>query len=348
MTSIDASSLQRARALLDLRRYDEVIALLGPLAVTQTSDAEPYVLLARALTGAHRLREALGIAERACAIAPESDYAHRVRADILRLLGRKRESLHAAQRAAELAPESALSHWSVTVAATRAGKKQLARDSARRVGELAPESALALEAKGWVELQDKHWPAAETTYRRALQLTPNSPTLLNNLGKAILNQGRADEAMELFRRAGQMDASSDLYLKNAAVAAKRSVWGPLQQLGGSRPAQRAIRVALILGFFAIMHLAPVVGLGVFVIGLAVLYARERGLSEWAQRAVKADARRRRQVTPLLKEQRPRTWWMHQEVQGRKWFLVAVAVIAGLVLAELVLVAIALLFYALTR
>ena len=131
MTSTDQSAIARARSLLELRRYDEAIQILGPLVAQRPDDPEPLFLVARAMSGAGRSREAIASAERACALTPESSYAHRLRAEILLELKRVRPALLAAKRSVELDPVDAASHWALARAAVaRSDMKTAARGRA--------------------------------------------------------------------------------------------------------------------------------------------------------------------------------------------------------------------------
>ncbi len=305
MTPTDPSALARARVLLDLRRYADALPILGPLVAARPDDAEPLLLLTRALAGVGRRDEALTSAEHACALVPERAYAHRLRAEVLIELGRFRPALQAAERSVELAPESAESHWVLARAAVARRQYTKAAREAEIVGQLAPGSELGFHACGYIAVKRHKWKAAEREYRSAVALDPQSPMLLNNLGLAVLHQGRTVEATDLFIRAGQLDATKDIYLKNTAIAAQVPLIGgkPVTAMRARVRGTAAGRLAwplLMLAAFLVIRVAVATlarspagaaGLVVAVVLVVGSYVRRRNaVPETAQRAIAAQRR----------------------------------------------------------
>jgi Flp pilus assembly protein TadD len=305
MTPTDQSALTRARALLDLHRYDEALGILGPLVASEPDNPQPRLLMALALSGTGRPQDALDGAERACALAPEHAYAHRLRAMILLELKRNREARKAAERSVELDPHAADSQWVLARAALAGRDVKTAKLAAVRVGELAPGSALGFHARGFVLLYQRKWVAAEAEYRQACALSPQDPALLNNLGAALLHQGRSEEATELFVRAGREDVKRPLYLKNTAVAARQQMLGGrvstfLRFFRGRSGFTRvlgliAFSLFVVAAWGAVAALAQnPMGRAIELVGIVavvlVVRRRRRALSEPAKRAL--DVRRR--------------------------------------------------------
>src|SRR4029077_15340341 len=73
-------------------------------------DPDLHCMLAQAQIVLRRPQEALRAATDAVRLAPDMEWAHRLRSIALRALRRKRESIEAAMQAVRLAPEVAASH----------------------------------------------------------------------------------------------------------------------------------------------------------------------------------------------------------------------------------------------
>ena len=79
MTEADIDQLlEGAEAMLDARRYNEVLQLASKACAADPSNPTPYTTAARALTELGRHNEAIGTALEAVARAPNWAYAHRI------------------------------------------------------------------------------------------------------------------------------------------------------------------------------------------------------------------------------------------------------------------------------
>jgi tetratricopeptide (TPR) repeat protein len=301
MSPPNTDALERANTLLDLKRYDDAIALLGPIVASRPDDADAHILLARALLGAKRPHDALPLAEAGCVLSPTDDYPQRVRCDVLRALKRDHEALDAAWWAVHLTPDSPYGHWAVELCAVPLGDNRLAMEAARNVAHFDPGSALAHRALGYAFLANKEWSRAESEYHLGLAMLPNDPTMLNNLGKALLNQGRAEEATALFLRAGEIDGTSELYLRNTAVAARSHALGTWATRAASNtPGGRVLRVAVVVAVYVALLTLTKSALGIiaiilFTAGLVFIYFnRRRNLDDRARQAIRVDRQRRKE------------------------------------------------------
>jgi cytochrome c-type biogenesis protein CcmH/NrfG len=100
----NAAGLDRARILVDLRRFDEAIAVLRGVLGTPAADAEPWCLLAQSRLGLDDAVTALDAANRAVGIEPENEWPHRLASVALTRLQRHSEALTAALTARRRAP----------------------------------------------------------------------------------------------------------------------------------------------------------------------------------------------------------------------------------------------------
>jgi tetratricopeptide (TPR) repeat protein len=116
--------LDRARAFLALRQYGEAIPLFVDATVQAPGDSAPKCLLAQCHLGMNQPGDALTAADGAVASSPENAWAHRVRAQALKALGRHDEALDAARTAASLPASENLA--SLTTRLLRARRRRLA------------------------------------------------------------------------------------------------------------------------------------------------------------------------------------------------------------------------------
>lgn len=299
MTPVDRSALARVNALLDIKRYEEARQLLAPLIAQQPDNAELLLLMTRSLAGVKELTQARRTVEQACALVPDSAYAHRLRAEVL-IEERPRLAREAATLSTILAPDDPQSWWVLTRAELVRKRTRKAWAAATRVAELAPASTLGHQARGLVLIHRRRWKQAEAEYRQGLAISPNHPGLLNNLGKAIAGQGRPKEASEFFVRAGQLDASTNLYSRNSALNARWSTGGR----GWTWMSAKAARfggVGVVLLIYALLGLVAIslaspfhrwAALALTILVTSVL-VRRAALPEAAKQAIRAESMRRR-------------------------------------------------------
>ncbi len=211
--------LERAEALIALRRWPEAAALLGRVVASEPGALRPRCLLAQALLGAKEGTEALRQAEAAIAANPTSEWAHRLRSMALSQLGDLAGALDAARDAVRLRPGLVNAHVRLVDAALGMGYMQEAEEAARRAREQTPLHPDAHNALGRVALARHEDRIAESHFRDGLRLAPEHPALLNNLGLALSRQGKRRQAVALFAHASKADPTDDAPHRNAAATA---------------------------------------------------------------------------------------------------------------------------------
>ncbi|MDX6438362.1 MAG: hypothetical protein QOF45_945 [Gaiellaceae bacterium] len=152
----------------------------------------------------HRFRDALALARRARAVAPEAAAPHGVLGDALLELGRYRAAFAAFDRMAALKPNTS-SYARVSYARELRGDVAGAIDAM----ELALDAAAGRpEAYAWtaVELGKLHWSAgrparAASFYRLALAARPGFAPALDSLARVEATRGKLGRAVALERRA---------------------------------------------------------------------------------------------------------------------------------------------------
>jgi Flp pilus assembly protein TadD len=151
----------RVRVMIDLRRYDEALGVLGSLVAADPGDGMAWCLVAAAHLGAGRYEKAAHAAARAIDAAPAEDWPYRL-ASLAHL---RRGNALAALRAAEEARRLALHQWRCHLSV-----------------------AQATLATG------EHFDQAEQAAAAARQLAPNEPDVHCLSGKVSLARGRVRKA----------------------------------------------------------------------------------------------------------------------------------------------------------
>src|SRR5262245_35054401 len=105
MSANEASRVRgQAEALLEAGRHQEALALLTVGLSMAPEDEELLCLMVQCLLELEQWREAWRIAERAVAVTPESDWAHRLHSIALRNCARRHDAVAAAKEAVRLQP----------------------------------------------------------------------------------------------------------------------------------------------------------------------------------------------------------------------------------------------------
>ena len=209
----------RIDTLADLGRDAEVAELARRGLALAPDDAQLLGRLAMALRRSDP-KEAVDVAARAAAAAPDSEWAHRVAAWVHLDTGRRKAAVRHAERAVALAPHDAATH--LTLAATRSasGDHRGAAAACDEAVRLAPNWSSVWVERSRQSIRARDWPAAERWARHALELRPDDPAALNNLAVALEQQGRRPEALDLFARAAAADPRDEVAATNARSAAR--------------------------------------------------------------------------------------------------------------------------------
>jgi tetratricopeptide (TPR) repeat protein len=215
--------LQRARALVDVGRYEQARVALGEYLASAPQSVEALCLLARSHQLARQYQDMLEAADQAVAAAPTSEWAHRLRSIALGKLRLPIQALDAARRAVELAPYAWQPYVIMVDALLATGGRDARRDAfqaAVHAQRLAPQEPEVHNSRGRVFQAISDPGAARRSYQEALRLDPQNPTARNNLAIVELRQGRTTLAGE---RLGEVLAdrpTESLYQDNARTAAR--------------------------------------------------------------------------------------------------------------------------------
>jgi Flp pilus assembly protein TadD len=293
------AAFRRASALIDVGRVEEAAALYGELLRQEPDDFSSLCGLSRCLGKLERTREALALAERAAALAPDNDWPHRLRSAHLMRLRRPADAMRAAREAVRLDPSGFASL--LTLFETQVGGRD-AKEAARtalRICELFPHQAEAHNCLGRVAMLRRDWAAADAAFREALRLGPQEPVYQSNLALALERRGRRREAMQLFQQAVRTDPGNSSARRQLVHAVDRRV--AVVGVAGSLTAGLAVLVARSLhdpetmaAAAALLVLAAAAGLGVrwwrlrrLDESVRRLYLRERGRGRPAPAVVAA-------------------------------------------------------------
>ena len=218
--------LERAQVLLELGRYDEVLALISQGLAQDPTDARLLATTSLALLNLGRNSDAASAAARAIAQDPDWEWPHRLRASALASEARKSSgtlarrlgqcAAESAREAVRLSPSDPFAYCMLADAELCAGNLRPAGGAARRAVELAPESVDTSITTSQVALEARDWLTAEAAARRALAIDPESYAALNNLGAALDGAGRRREAAAAFASAARQDPSAEDARRNVA------------------------------------------------------------------------------------------------------------------------------------
>jgi tetratricopeptide (TPR) repeat protein len=214
-------ALQRASALADVGRLDDAAAAYGELLRAEPDDVHALCGLSRCMGKMGRPADGLELATRAAALAPESDWPHRLRSAHLLLLGRPRLALDAAWAALALDPGGFVAMLSVLEAQVALRSGPAAADMAKAMVESHPGEPESHNAVGRAAMLRRDWDRAEAAFREALRVAPQEPVYQSNLAVALERRGRRREAMHHFRRAVETDPGNATARRQLAHAIER-------------------------------------------------------------------------------------------------------------------------------
>jgi len=298
------AAVERAVALLDLKRPDEALEHLRAAAVAAPEVAEVHCLIALARLQLGDSRAALEAAETAVACGPEHEWGHRLRSIALLQLGRKGEARDAALVSAGLAPTEATTHIVLASALQAVGDEAGAEAAARHAVTLDPDDADTHSTLGEVLFeQDRHWEAIQA-YEDALRINPEDPDTLNNLAVARLRNHDRDGVGDQFESAAMLDPRHEIARHNILHTGR----------AGRSYVYRRFTVTLVACALLLAFSSPGGALFVLVIAGALEAMRAadvRGLSD-PTRHLLADDRRARRWKPARWDWswpgRLRPWW----------------------------------------
>jgi Flp pilus assembly protein TadD len=198
-----AALINRAQALIDIRRWQEALKLLRQALAIAPASGDILCRVSYVKLQIGEFEQALADADRAVQSEPMNEWGHRLRSVALLRLGKKSDALEAAEEAVRLAPHLPETFYDLADAQIANQRLREARETALRAREVAPESSESHEILSRVEMAHKSWGEAEKHLRKALSLNPTSYWALNSLGICLLEQDQEREALEMFRQAAR-------------------------------------------------------------------------------------------------------------------------------------------------
>ena len=235
MTSENSMHLERAAALLELRRPAEARQILEQLIASDPSDAAAMVLLARCRVQLGDDDGAIEWSRRAGAAAPDDLALLLDCSSVARTAGNASDAYAWAIRALSMAPTSVRALNLVSLAEVGLGMDGPAIGHAAAALEQAPDDldlrvgyALALSASGRVA-------DATVQYVQVLEQAPTHVYALNNLASLRLGVGDLRRSIRLFGRALAIDPRLQIAARNidaAAVSGRRILASRVGQLFG--------------------------------------------------------------------------------------------------------------------
>jgi Flp pilus assembly protein TadD len=237
-------ALQRAGVLADTGRLDDAVAVYAELLRVEPDDVQALCGLSRCLGKMGRPADGLELANRAAALAPASDWPHRLRSAHLLLLGRPRPALEAARAALAIDPGGFVAMLSVFEAQAALRKGRAAAETARAMVESHPGEPESHNAVGRAAMLRRDWARAEAAFREALRLAAQESVYQSNLAVALERRGRKREAMQHFRRAVETDPGNPTVRRQLAHAMDRRL--AVAGLGGGLVAAVAVNAVRTL------------------------------------------------------------------------------------------------------
>jgi tetratricopeptide (TPR) repeat protein len=254
------ATLERLDLLCDLERWPEASVLLGELLSTDPENDTAWCLLARCRIGLGQLEPALDAARQAAALAPETEWPHRLASFAASTLGRHDDAVHSAREAVRLEPDLWQTHARLAGAAGQhpQGKREAAGAAARAL-ELAPDEAQVQLIYGSVAASQGHRDVAERAYRTALELDPQNssahhllaalqlrrrsgPTALASAATGFATALRSDPRAQVSRHS--LELTLRVFLGRTAYFL--FITGYLGQLFSDRPSLSARAVPVLL------------------------------------------------------------------------------------------------------
>ena len=208
------AALERAAALLDLRRPQEAIEHLRRAQTVAPDLPELHAMTGLAYLQLGDFAQALTAGQAAVIHGPEHEWGHRICSVALVRLGHPVQAKQAALEAARLAPEAAAAHIVLASALQANGDHGGAVAAARRAIELDPHDVDAHSTLGEIMFEQDRPDDAIPAYERALALDPEDADALNNLAVARLRAHRRAGTGEQFEAAARLDPRLDVARHN--------------------------------------------------------------------------------------------------------------------------------------
>ncbi|GAA2209746.1 hypothetical protein GCM10009850_052050 [Nonomuraea monospora] len=232
-----ADPIERARALLRLRRPADAERELRGLLAREPQHIDGHALLSLALIEQRQVAEAVEEAQESVRLAPDQWLPHYVAAQVYNRARRPDDAVAAIRAALDLSPEYAPA-WEVLARAhLLKGEWQRTLDAALRGLSIEPEDCdlVSLVSLAYTNLGDAAQARAAAAH--AVRIDPESPTAHFVYGHAELRFGAPGRAAESFREVLRLDpgfgAARDLLV--SALKQRNPVYRRLSWLRGRFP-----------------------------------------------------------------------------------------------------------------
>ncbi len=264
---MDRNEVERAKFLIDLKRYRDAELLLGEIIARNPDKAVAHRLLSLALTYQKRPLEGLFAAEKAIGLAPEEAAGYFVKALALIELKNASAARQTLLHALSLNPNQAEYHAKLCVIYARQGEWRKVLKQAQRGLQVDPThrqcANLYALASAWLGQHDQ----SEQVHRMVLTEDPEYAAAYNNRGMALLHQGKFDEAKIFFQESLRLNPLEEAALHN--LDSTRHAKNPLYRwmlrytlwMGRMLTKCRALAVLLF----------PMMLLAIFFLGVLRLY-----------------------------------------------------------------------------
>jgi serine/threonine protein kinase/tetratricopeptide (TPR) repeat protein len=166
--------------------------------------------------GTGRRPQAIEELQRAIAMQPASDDAHRLLGEIMAKTDLER-GVAELRQAVTLRPSYWGNHWSLGFVLYNAGRYQDAVPSFQRVTELQPDNARGFQTLGVAYHQLGDLGNALANYKRAIAITPTSGAY-SNIGTILYDRGEFTEAARAYEQSIALVPNSATLHRNAADA----------------------------------------------------------------------------------------------------------------------------------
>jgi tetratricopeptide (TPR) repeat protein len=176
----------------------------------------------------------LGQANRAIALAPDSVYAYRIKADYLSISRRHNEALAAADAGLAINPNYVPLIIVRAVAENSLGRFEQAKADALRAIPLSPRDpsiGIAYTAIGDGEIDQGHFDAAIEQYRKAIDFGLRRFYVYTNLAAAYAQAGRMDEAKTTLAEARSLNPKITVKWMTEHVPNNPAVFDGLRKAG---------------------------------------------------------------------------------------------------------------------
>jgi Flp pilus assembly protein TadD len=223
---VDQTALQgipeRATVLIDLGRPGEALALLGPAVAQDPGNAHLLGLVARANLSAGRFPEAEQAARAMLLSAPESEWGLRLLSAALRHQEKRvREAVRVARRAVAVAPDLHVTHLALAqalAASSLAPNRRSARGPALEAARLAPGSTAPHLVLAKVAYDNNQRKRAVRHVEDALAIDPTNADILLTRARYA---GDSAEKVAITRSVGRMGSSAGAAMGHLELVAVR-------------------------------------------------------------------------------------------------------------------------------